>query len=141
MIHVADAGEFFAEASLHADHYHCTASVLSDGELAAIPSAQLRARVLSDPGFSMQWLQIVSAQLRQARARVERLSIRSASERVRHLLLTEGRGKLPTYTLLGTARELAGQLGLTHEALYRTLASMVRDGRIERVGNEIRLRR
>lgn len=60
-------------------------------------------------------------------------------ERVRHLLLTEGRGKLPIYTLRGTVRELAGQLGLTHESLYRTLAAMTRDGSIERAGNDIKL--
>lgn len=140
-IHVADVGEFFAEASLHADRYHCTATALADSEVAAIPSEALRDRVQTDPQFAMQWMATLSAQLRRARARVERLSIRSASERVRHLLVTEGHGKAPTYTLRGTVRELAGQLGLTHEALYRTLAAMERSGTIERTDQQISLRR
>lgn len=140
-IHVAEAGEFFAEASMHADRYHCTAVALSAGDIAAIPSVALRARVLSDPQFSMQWLETISAQLRRTRARVERLSIRSAAGRVRHLLVAEGRGKAPTYTLPGTVRELAGQLGLTHEALYRTLAEMQRSGIIERTDQAITLLR
>ena len=140
-IHVADVGEFFAEASLHADRYHCTALALAESEVAAIPSEALRARVQNDPQFAMQWMATLSSQLRRARARVERLSIRSASERVRHLLVTEGHGKMPTYTLPGTVRELASQLGLTHEALYRTLAAMQRSGIIERVDQDISLRR
>lgn len=131
----------FDEASLHADRYDCTAVALRDSEVAAIPSIDLRARIESDPHFAMQWLESLSAQLRRVRARVERLSIRGAAERVRHLPLTEGRGKMPTYTLQGTARELAAQLGLTHEALYRALAAMQKDGTIGRTGNEIVLRR
>lgn len=140
-IHVADAGEFFAEASLHAERYHCTAVALTNSEVAAIPSADLRARIRSQPQFAMQWLETVSGQLRRVRARVERLSIKGAAERVRHLLLTEGRGKNPTYVLRGTARELAGQLGLTHEALYRVLAAMQKDGTIARTRHEIVLLR
>ncbi len=140
-IHVAGPGEFFAEASLHAERYHCTAVALDDSDVAAIASADLRARIQSDPQFAMVWLESVASQLRQVRARVERLSIKSAAERVRHLLLTEGRGKTPTYTLRGTARELAGQLGLTHEALYRVLAAMQKEGTIARTRREIVLLR
>ena len=140
-IHVVDAGEFFAEASLHAERYHCTAVAAVDSEIAAIASADLRARIRSDPQFAMRWLEIVSGQLRKARARVERLSMKSAAARVRHLLVTEGHGKVPTYRLRGTVRELAGQLGLTHEALYRTLAALESDGVIGRSKNEIVLLR
>ncbi|MGE0671413.1 MAG: Crp/Fnr family transcriptional regulator [Methylibium sp.] len=132
VIHVALAGEFFAEASLHSDRYHCTAVSMVDGEGARIAAADLRARLRGDPAFAMEWLAIVSRQLRQTRARVERLSLKSAAERVRHLLVTEGRGARPTYALRGTVKELASELGLTHEALYRTLATMERDGVVAR---------
>lgn len=132
VIHAAHAGEFFAEASLHSERYHCTATVAAEGEVASLDAEQLRRRLRSDSDFAMHWLAIVSRQLRSARARIERLSLRSAAERVQHLLVTEGRGDRASYALRGTARELAGELGLTHEALYRTLAAMERDGTIER---------
>lgn len=141
VIHVAQAGEFFAEASLHSDRYHCTAVSMADGEVARIAAADLRARLRGDPAFAMEWLAIVSRQLRQTRARVERLSLKSAAERVRHLLVTEGRGARPTYALRGTVKELASELGLTHEALYRTLATMERDGVVTREGQAIVLMR
>jgi CRP-like cAMP-binding protein len=139
VIHVAHPGEFFAEASLHGERYHCTATAAAPGELAAIDATALRERLRTDAEFAMQWLAIVSRQLRAARARVERLALRSAAERVRHLLFTEGRGDPPGYALRGTTRELAAELGLTHEALYRTLAAMERDGTIERAPGWLRL--
>lgn len=132
VIHAAAAGEFFAEASLHSERYHCTATAEEPSRVAAIESKALRQRIQSDPAFAMQWVEIVSRQLRRLRARVERLSLRSAAERVQHLLLTEGQGTPPAFTPGGTLRQLAAELGLTHEALYRTLSALERDGRIAR---------
>lgn len=138
-IHAARAGEFFAEASLHSERYHCTAVVSQTALVASIPSAELRALLREDAEFAMQWLATVSRQLRQARARVERLCLKGAPDRVRHLLLTEGMGTHPRYLLRGTVKDLALELGLTHEALYRTLASMEREGVIARSGRAILL--
>lgn len=140
-IHVAQAGEFFAEASLHSERYHCDAVVVQPAVVASIPSPALRDLLRRDPDFAMQWVAILSRQLRQTRARVERLSLKGAAERVRHLLLTEGRGAGHRYTVRGSVKDLAAELGLTHEALYRTLAALERDGAIERSGTTIALMR
>lgn len=140
-IHAAEAGEFFAEAALQAEHYHCTAVAAQDSEVLAIPSLDLRRRIATEPAFALAWLGAMAAQLRQARARVERLSLRSAAERVRHLLLTEGQGATPSHVVAGTLRELATQLGMTHEALYRTLAAMQRAGTLRRDGQRLTLLR
>lgn len=138
-IHAARAGEFFAEASLHSERYHCTAVVSQTALVASISSDELRALLREDAEFAMQWLAIVSRQLRQARARVERLCLKGAPDRVRHLLLTEGSGPEHQYLLRGTVKDLAIDLGLTHESLYRTLASMEREGAIARSGTAITL--
>lgn len=138
-IHAAQAGEYFAEASLYSERYHCSAVVVQHAQVYAIASDGLRALLRRDPDFAMQWLAVVSRQLRHARARVERLCLKAASERVRHLLLTEGSGPSRAYTLRGSVKDLAVELGLTHEALYRTLAAMQRAGSIERDGQMLRL--
>lgn len=75
-IHAARAGEFFAEASLHSERYHCTAVVAQPALVASIPSGDLQELLRSDAEFAMQWLAIVSRQLRQARTRVERLCLK-----------------------------------------------------------------
>lgn len=131
-IHAARAGEFFAEASLHSERYHCTAVVAQPALVASIPSDELRALLRRDAEFAMQWLSVVSRQLRQARTRVERLCLKGARERVRHLLLTEGTGAVHRYTPHGSVKDLAVELGLSHEALYRTLAAMERENLILR---------
>ena len=41
--------------------------------------------------------------------------------------------------LSGTVKDLAAEIGLTHEALYRTLAEMASRGEIERRRQTIRL--
>ncbi|MEY2653746.1 MAG: hypothetical protein RLZZ524_774 [Pseudomonadota bacterium] len=139
VIHVARPGEFFAEASLHGDRYHCTAVAVVPSTLAAIPSAGLAALLAEDPGVMQAWVAILSSQLRRARSRVERLCLRSAAERIEHLLLCEGSGPACIYRPGGSLKELAVDLGLTHEALYRTLANMVRDGRLVRDGQQLSL--
>lgn len=136
-IHAAGPGEYFAEASLHSDRYHCDAVVVQPAVVASIPSPALRELLRRDPDFAMQWLVIVSGQLRRTRGRVERLCLKGAAERVRHLLLTEGQGPGRRYALRGTVKDLAVELGLSHEALYRTLAAMERNGSIERDGATI----
>lgn len=141
VIHSAHAGECFAEASLHGERYHCTATAALPGFVLHIPAPALRDRLLADPEVAMQWVALLSRQLRRTRARVERLSLKGATARVRHLIVTEGQGARPAYHLRGTLRELAGELGLTHESLYRTLAALERDGVLQRHGDALVLLR
>jgi DNA-binding IclR family transcriptional regulator len=46
-----------------------------------------------------------------------------------------------TVRLTGTLMDFAAEIGLTHEALYRTLATLEREGAVERTGSEIVLRK
>ena len=71
--------------------------------------------------------------------RVERLSLQERIQRARHLLVSEGRGPRCEVKVQGTLKDLARSLGLTHEALYRTLATLEREGVIERDGMVLRL--
>ena len=66
------------------------------------------------------------------RTRLEQRNIRTARDRVRHYLAINADADGRTVELSGTLKDVAGELGLTHEALYRTLADMMADGEIER---------
>jgi CRP-like cAMP-binding protein len=138
VLHHARAGEFFAEASLDSARYHCDAVVSEPSELLQVPATAARRLLETDPEFAQEWRALLARQLRALRTRVERLSLKSASERVRHLLVSEGRGARYEVVLEGTLKDLARNLGLTHETLYRTLATMQRDGVIERQGTKLR---
>ena len=140
VLHEARRGDFFAEASLDATRYHCDAVAVAAGELDRIPAEPLRRLLRTDPDFSRAWASLLARQLRATRARLERLSLRTASERVRHLLSTDGVGPACEVRLRGTLKDLARELGLTHESLYRTLARMEADGVLERGEGVLRFR-
>jgi CRP/FNR family transcriptional regulator, dissimilatory nitrate respiration regulator len=53
-------------------------------------------------------------------------------KRVRHYLAVNAGPDGRTVALPGTLKDLAADLGLTHEALYRTLARMTADREIKR---------
>lgn len=63
--------------------------------------------------------------------RVECLCRKGAVERIRHLIVAEGRGLRCELTVKRTLKDFARSLGVTHESLYRDLASMERERVIE----------
>jgi CRP-like cAMP-binding protein len=116
---------FLAEASLDQRAYHCDAVAAAPSELLAIP---LRAfeEALGAAAFRKAWIRHLARELRRARAQVERLSLKTAQERIVHFIETEGEGGAAELTQF--KKDWAVELGLTHEALYRTLARMKREG-------------
>ncbi len=140
VLHDARPGEFFAEASLDSSRYHCDAVASMPTQLLQVPAAALNELLDADREFSRLWVSLLARQLRAVRTRVERMSLKSAAERVRHLLVSESRGPLCEVKMEGTLKDLSRQLGLAHEVLYRTLATMERDGTITREGTTLRLR-
>jgi CRP/FNR family transcriptional regulator, dissimilatory nitrate respiration regulator len=139
VLHDARPGEFFAEASLDSARYHGEAVASEPSELLQMPAAALGDLLDGDRKFARQWVALLARQLRAVRTRVERLSLKSAAERVLHLLVSEGRGAPCEFVLVGTLKDLARNLGLTYEVLYRTLAAMEREGVIERGDDVLRL--
>ncbi|MFY9513986.1 MAG: Crp/Fnr family transcriptional regulator [Rubrivivax sp.] len=139
VFHDARPGEFLAEASLDSARYHCDAVASEASVVLRVAKADFQRLLTEDAAFERTWIALLGAQLRTARARIERLSLRSAEERIRHLLLSEGRGPCCELEVAGTLKDLARQLGLTHESLYRTLARMQKAGVIDREGLRPRL--
>ena len=82
---------------------------------------------------------MLAREIMSLRTRLELANIHSARDRVRHYLALNVPADGRTITLPGTVKDLAQHLGLTHEALYRTLATMQEDGEIKRSGKKITL--
>jgi CRP-like cAMP-binding protein len=120
-------GGFIAEASLDQASYHCNAVVIEQSRVLAIPRNTFQ-EALATAHFRDAWIGYVSAELRRARAQSERLMLRTARERICHFIETEGRND--AVKLNFTKKAWAAELGLTHEALYRALASMIAAGEL-----------
>ena len=112
---------FFAEGSLDQPRYHCDGIATAATRFAAIPRAVFK-KALADEDFRTAWTGELLHELRRVRTQAERLSLRSAEDRIIHFIESEGdEGKL---TLTQSRKDWASELGLTHEALYRTLSRM-----------------
>lgn len=121
---------FVSEASLQSPHYHCDAHAGMATQLIQIPVQTLAQALESDREFSMRWMKMLNLEIKHLRLVCERLSMKSVKERVLHLLDTEGTGG--RYQVSTDLKTLASELGVTHEALYRTLASLEETGELFR---------
>lgn len=130
---------FVGEASLTSTRYHCDARTTRPTTVTRIPVEALRQGLRADRDFSERWIAMLSGEVRRLRLSNERLSLPKVRDRLLHLVETEGiQGR---YTLDCTLKQLAQQLAVTHEALYRVLAELERAQRIERTDGTIRLRK
>jgi CRP-like cAMP-binding protein len=139
VLHIAGPGYTIAEASLFSPAYHCDAIANTNAVVRVYPKAAVLAAFEKDRKAAQIFTATLARQVMNLRTRIEQRNIRSARERVRHFLAlnvgTDGR----TVALDGTLKDLAAELGLTHEALYRTLAALERTGEIKRGRGKITL--
>ena len=139
VLHVAGPGETFSEASLFAGHYHCDAIASTDAVVRIYPKTAVLAAFDKDRAAAQAFTATLARQVMNLRTRIERRNIRSARERVRHFLSVNADADGRTVSLAGTLKDLAAELGLSHEALYRTLAALERAGEIKRGKGKITL--
>jgi len=141
VLHIAGPGDIIAEASLFSPHYHCDAIASTDAVVRIYPKRAVLAAFESDPKAAQAFSAALARQVMSLRTRLEQRNIRSARERVRNYLALKTAADGRTVTLAGPLKDVAAELGLTHEALYRTLAALERAGEIKRTTGKIVLAR
>jgi CRP-like cAMP-binding protein len=141
VLHIAMAGETLAEASLFASEYHCDAIAMTAAVVRLYPKALVLGELERNPKAAQAFMAMLARQIMDLRARLEQRNIHSAHDRIWHYLTLNTGPDGRTVKVTGTLKHLAAELGLTHEALYRTLADMAAAGEIERLNGEIRLAR
>ena len=141
ILHVAGPGETIAEASLFSPHYHCDAIANTNATVRVYPKQAVLAAFNRDPKAAQAFSAMLARQVMNLRTRIEQRNIRSARERVRHYLAVNAGADGRTVDLRGTLKDFAAEVGLTHEALYRTLAALERSGEIKRHHKKITLLR
>lgn len=135
VLHTARTGEFFAEASLFAESYHCDAVAVAASRVEVLSKAAVLAD-LGPAGAPGGLVEAMARGLQGARMRLELRNVRSARERV--LLGLELKADAARVVEVeGAWQDLAAELGLTREALYRTLAALEREGLIRRAPGHV----
>lgn len=137
-LQTAEAGDMLAEASLFAEHYHCDAVADGPGTVRAIARRTILDTLDSRPELARSVMAALAGQVIELRSRIELRGIRSARDRVWHFLsLTADADR--KVSVSGPLKDMAEYLGLTPEALYRTLARLEREGMIAREPGMIRI--
>ncbi len=124
VIHRARSTDTFAEASLFSDVYHCSATAGCASVVIECRKSATRKLLNDNPDFTLSMLERLAKQLQTSRRQVELLSIKKATDRVL-AALTDG--------LLGDdINSFADTIGLAPETVYRTLAQLTNEGKINK---------
>ena len=139
VLYVAVSGETLAEASLFASVYHCDAIAVTDAVVRRYPKDKVLGEFKRNSAVAQAFMAMLAQRVMDLRASLERRNIHSAHDRVWHYFALNVGADGCTVKVPGTLKDLAAELGLTHEALYRTLADMAAAGEIERLKGKIKL--
>jgi CRP-like cAMP-binding protein len=139
VLYVAVSRQTLAEASLFASEYHCDAIAVTDSVVRLYPKDKMLREFERNSAVAQAFMAVLAQQVMNLRTRLEQRNIHSAHDRVWHYFALNLRADGCTVKVPGTLKDLAAELGLTHEALYRTLADMAAAGEIERLKGKIKL--
>jgi len=126
ILHRAGAGDLIAEASLFSQTYHCDCVTQVDATLIALDKPAVLQLMATDPDFASALVKKMSRQVQRYRRQLELRSIFPAVDRVL-AGLSDG-------WLTGSVMQFASDIGLSHEATYRALATLVASGKIRKTG-------
>ena len=129
--HTVRQGEFFAEAALFSETYHCDAVASEPSEVLVFHKDALVPQLRASPERLWTFSAELAKRVQGLRTRLEIQQTRSAEERILQFLHLHCDAS-GFWAQRGTLKHLAEEIGLTHEALYRALARLERQGLIVR---------
>ncbi len=138
-LYFANDGETFSEAALFSDVYHCDAIAEKNTEIEIHPKKALLDAFAVNPDLAMTFMAHLARQVINLRSRLEIRNIRSAEERVIQFLKLEISDPGNSITFASPLKDIAASIGLSHEAFYRVLSTLEREGKIVREGRKIGL--
>ena len=133
------AGEGFDEVALFYEHYVCTAIAHGPSRVLILPKQPYLMALKTDPNLAEACMALLAQRLHENKILLELRSIRSARQRVLHYLRLHVQSDRVTVHFDCPLKEIADDLGLTPEALSRTLAQLHKEGLINRMKRKITL--
>ncbi len=131
-LHIAQDRETFSEAALFSEVYHCDAIADVASEIEIHFKERLLQALDENPKASQIFMAHMARQVIGLRSRLEIRNIKSARERVIQFLRLEIKEPEMQVTFEHPLKDIASDIGLTHETFYRTLAKLEASGKINR---------
>ena len=132
-LHTAEAGTALAEWALFTDTCPCDASAVTDAVVLAFAKTPVLLLLKAHADINLAFSAVLARDLHRMRGRLELVRQKGARDRVLGYLVRAGAADRAV-TLPRTLTEVAHDIGITREALYRTLAKLVADGVLAREG-------
>lgn len=139
ILQAARHGDIVAEASIFAQEYHCDAVTVTGVNFVRFDSEEVRRGMLADPESGAALVRRFANEIQRLRSRAALLTIRSAEQRVVAYLESIA---VPDEKFVDPGcswKDVATEIGLTFETVYRTLSKLERQGRFERKGPAVRV--
>ena len=138
LVYVARSGETFAEAALFHDAFNCDAVAATRSRIVTFSRRSVLDLLRGDTRRAEQIVRLLASQVRALRTRLELRNILSARERILQYLRQEA-DEDGVLLVEAPLKELAAELGLAHETLYRELGRLESEGFLARTEGRIRL--
>ena len=138
-LYTVGAGECVAEAALFAENYCSDVVSETESHVRAFPKRELRQTLLQNPDLAEEFMTLQAKRCHRLRTQLELRSLRSARERILQFLKMSALPNTSSITLDRPLKNMADDLGLTHESFYRTLKTLMDDGMVRRTGRLLEL--
>lgn len=126
-LHHVEPGSLFAESGLFAAAHDCDCVAECSSVVEIFPKSAVLLHLSAHPTINLAFSAYLARQVRMVRGLLEVLRLKSARERVLAYLTVKGAVE-NEIRLTQPLTAIAAKIGLTHEALYRTLAVLKKEG-------------
>ncbi len=138
-LHIVGEGERFAEAALFSEVYQCDAIADLPSQIAVYPKQTILNSFRDFPDFALDFTASLARHLQLTRTKLELRNIHSARDRTWQYLIWFAEPDQTIIVFDRPLKDIASDLGLTHESSYRTLKQLEKEGFITRQRRQIRL--
>ena len=134
LLYTVRSGECVLEEALFQDH-HCSDVVAEiRSRVRSFPIAAVKATLRQRPDLAAEFMALQGNRFSALSLSLELRSLRSARSRIMQFI----RASTPAGSNR-TLKNIADDLGLTHEVFYRTLAQLIKEGLVRRTKRSITL--
>jgi CRP/FNR family transcriptional regulator, dissimilatory nitrate respiration regulator len=140
LLYTVRSGECVLEEALFQNH-HCSDVVAETrSRVRSFPIAAVKATLRQRPDLAAEFMALQGSRFSALSHSLELRSLRSARSRIMQFIRASAPAGSNGVRLDRTLKNIADDLGLTHEVFYRTLAQLIKEGLVRRTKYSIALR-
>jgi CRP/FNR family transcriptional regulator, dissimilatory nitrate respiration regulator len=138
-LYTVRSGECVLEEALFQDFHFSAVVAEIRSRVRSFPISAVKAALRQRPDLAAEFMALQGKRFSALSLSLELRSLRSARSRIMQFIRASAPAGSNGFRLDRTLKNIADDLGLTHEVFYRTLAKLIKEGRVRRTKNSIAL--